>query len=179
LSARYITQKPIYFAGVSEKLSGLEPFHPDRIAGRILGMGDILSLVERAEQAELASAMPKKLNEFNLDDLLVQLRNLRKLGPMTDIMRMIPGVSKAIPADFQIDEKQLQRIDAILSSMTRQERENPSVINGSRRKRIARGSGVAVQEVNRLLKMYDQMKDMMKMFGSKNMRKMMGAFGRK
>lgn len=98
---------------------------------------------------------------------------------MTDIMRMIPGVSKAIPADFQIDEKQLQRIDAILSSMTRQERENPSVINGSRRKRIARGSGVAVQEVNRLLKMYDQMKDMMKMFGSKNMRKMMGAFGRK
>lgn len=177
LSARYVTGKPIYFAGVSEKISGLELFHPDRVASRILGMGDILSLVERAQAADMASVAPKKLNEFNLDDLLNQLRNMRKLGPMADIMRMIPGMSKAIPADFQVDEKQIQQIDAILSSMTRKEREDPDVINGSRRKRIAKGSGVTVQEVNRLLKMYDQMKDMMKMFQSKNMKKLMGGMG--
>lgn len=165
LSARFVTGKPIYFAGVSEKLSGLETFYPDRLAGRILGMGDILSLVERAQAAQMDTAAPKKPGEFSLEDLLNQLRNMRKMGPLGDIMKMIPGMSKMIPNDFQVDEKQIQRIDAMLSSMTLQERRDPKVINGSRRKRIARGAGVTVQDINKLLKMYDQMKDMMKMFG--------------
>lgn len=163
LSARFVTGKPIYFAGVSEKLSGLEPFYPDRIAGRILGMGDVLSLIERAQQAEIEATLPKKPGEFDLEDLLTQLRQIRKMGPLGDLLKMIPGMSRMLPAEFNVDEKQIQRIDAMISSMTLKERRNPKLIDGQRRKRIARGSGVQVQDVNRLLKMHDQMKDMMKM----------------
>jgi len=162
LSARFVTGKPIYFAGVSEKLTGLEPFYPDRVAGRILGMGDVMSLIERAQEAELSAAMPKKPGEFDLEDLLNQLRQIRKMGPLGDLLKMIPGMSRMLPAEFNPDEKQIQRIDAMISSMTLKERREPKIINGQRRKRIAKGSGVTVQEVNRLLKMHEQMKEMMK-----------------
>ncbi|WP_043817139.1 signal recognition particle protein [Deinococcus maricopensis] len=163
LSARFVTGKPIYFAGVSEKLSGLEPFYPDRVAGRILGMGDVLGLIERAQQADLQSMEIKKPGEFDLEDLLQQLRQIRKMGPLGDLMRMIPGMSRALPPEFNVDDKQVQRIDAMISSMTLKERRNPKIIDGKRRKRIATGSGTTVQDINRLLKMHEQMKDMMKM----------------
>ncbi|AFZ66166.1 signal recognition particle protein [Deinococcus peraridilitoris] len=162
LSARFVTGKPIYFAGVSEKLSGLEPFYPDRIAGRILGMGDVLSLIERAQQAEIEATLPKKPGEFDLEDLLTQLRQIRKMGPLGDLLKMIPGMSRMLPSEFNVDEKQIQRIDAMISSMTLKERRNPKIIDGKRRKRIAQGSGVQVQDINRLLKMHEQMKEMMK-----------------
>lgn len=163
LSARFVTGKPIYFAGVSEKISGLEPFYPDRVASRILGMGDVLTLIERAQQAELAAMDPnKKITDFDLEDLLLQMKNLRKMGPLGDIMKLIPGMSKMLPEGFNVDEKQLKQIEAIIQSMTLRERRDPKIINGQRRKRIAAGSGRTVQEVNRLLKMHDQMKDMMK-----------------
>ncbi len=171
LSARFVTGKPIYFAGVSEKISGLEPFYPDRVAGRILGMGDVLSLIERAEQAEVSANMPKKPGDFDLEDLLTQLRQIRKMGPLGDLLKMIPGISRALPEGFNVDEKQIQRIDAMISSMTLRERREPKTINGQRRKRIARGSGVEVQDINRLLKMHDQMKDMMKMMQKMGMGK--------
>lgn len=164
LSARFQTGKPIYFAGVSEKIAGLEPFYPDRIAGRILGMGDVLSLIERAQQADLDQFDPtRKATDFDLEDLLNQLRQIRKMGPLGELMKMIPGLSRALPENLNVDEKQLQRIDAMISSMTLRERRDPRIINGQRRKRIASGSGTSVQEINRLLKMHDQMKDMMKM----------------
>jgi len=162
LSARFVTGKPIYFAGVSEKLAGLEPFYPDRVAGRILGMGDVLSLIERAQQADIEATMPKKPGEFDLEDLLSQLRQIRKMGPLGDLLKMIPGMSRMLPAEFNVDEKQIQKIDAMISSMTLKERRTPKIINGQRRKRIAKGSGVTVQDINRLLKMHEQMKEMMK-----------------
>ncbi|WP_027481488.1 signal recognition particle protein [Deinococcus pimensis] len=162
LSARFVTGKPIYFAGVSEKLVGLEPFYPDRVAGRILGMGDVLSLIERAQQADIEATLPKKPGEFDLEDLLNQLRQIRKMGPLGDLLKMIPGMSRALPPEFNVDEKQIQKIDAMISSMTLKERRTPKIIDGQRRKRIARGAGVTVQEINRLLKMHEQMKEMMK-----------------
>jgi len=163
LSARSVTGKPIYFAGTSEKLAGLEPFYPDRVAGRILGMGDVLGLIERAEQADLKAMEVKKPGEFDLEDLLLQLRQIRKMGPLGDLLKLIPGMSRALPEGFNVDEAQIQRIDAMISSMTLKERRNPKMIDGRRRKRIAAGSGVEVQDINRLLKMHEQMKDMMKM----------------
>lgn len=163
LSARSVTGKPIYFAGTSEKLTGLEPFYPDRVAGRILGMGDVLGLIERAEQADLKAMEVKKPGDFDLEDLLTQLRQIRKMGPLGDLLKLIPGMSRALPEGFNVDEKQIQRIDAMISSMTAGERRNPKIIDGQRRKRIAAGSGVAVQDINRLLKMHEQMKDMMKL----------------
>ena len=164
LSARFQTGKSIYFAGVSEKINGLEPFYPDRIAGRILGMGDVLSLIERAQQAELDQFDPtRKPGDFDLEDLLNQLRQIRKMGPLGEIMKMIPGLSRALPENLNVDESQIQKIDAMISSMTLRERRDPKLINGQRRKRIAAGSGTSVQEINRLLKMHEQMKDMMKM----------------
>ncbi|GBF04027.1 signal recognition particle protein [Deinococcus aerius] len=163
LSARSVTGKPIYFAGVSEKINGLEPFYPDRVAGRILGMGDVLGLIERAQQADLKAMEVKKPGDFDLEDLLVQLRQIRKMGPLGDLLKLIPGMSRALPEGFNVDEKQIQRIDAMISSMTLQERRNPKIIDGRRRKRIAAGSGHTVQDINRLLKMHEQMKDMMKM----------------
>lgn len=178
LSARSVTGKPIYFAGSSEKLQGLDQFHPDRVAGRILGMGDVLGLIERAQQADLKAMDVKKPGEFDLEDLLTQLRQIRKMGPLGDLMKLIPGMSRALPEGFNIDEKQLQRIDAMISSMTAKERRNPKIIDGRRRKRIAAGSGHTVQDINKLLKMHEQMKEMMKMLqrfsgpGGKGMRGM-------
>ncbi|WP_216319308.1 signal recognition particle protein [Deinococcus aestuarii] len=164
LSARSVTGKPIYFAGTSEKLTGLEPFYPDRVAGRILGMGDVLGLIERAQQADLKAMEVKKPGDFDLEDLLTQLRQIRKMGPLGDLIKLIPGMSRALPEGFNVDEGQIQRIDAMISSMTAKERRNPKIIDGRRRKRIAAGSGHTVQDINRLLKMHEQMKDMMKMF---------------
>ncbi|GHG11271.1 signal recognition particle protein [Deinococcus piscis] len=163
LSARSVTGRPIYFAGVSEKLSGLEPFYPDRIAGRILGMGDVMGLIERAEAAQLTGPTDKQPGEFDLDDLLSQLRQIRRMGPIGELIKLIPGMSRALPEGFTIDEKQVQRIDAMISAMTLEERRNPRVINASRRERIAKGSGHEVADVNKLLKMHEQMKMMMKM----------------
>lgn len=164
LSARSVTGKPIYFAGTSERMQGLEPFYPDRVAGRILGMGDVLGLIEKVQSADLkAEESAKKPGEFDLDDLLNQLRQIRKMGPLGDLMKLIPGMSRALPEGFDVDEKQLQRLDAMISSMTLKERRNPKIIDGSRRKRIAKGSGSTVQDINKLLKMHNQMKEMMKM----------------
>ena len=163
LSARAVTGKPIMFAGVSEKIGGLEPFYPDRVAQRILGMGDVMTLIEKAQAADLKAFTPKKPNEFDFEDLLEQLRNIQKMGPIGDLVKMIPGMSRMLPADINVDDKQFKRIEAIIQSMTNKERRNPKLIDGQRRKRIAVGSGMTVQEVNRIIKMHDSMKDMMKM----------------
>lgn len=163
LSARAVTGKPIMFAGVSEKIGGLEPFYPDRIAQRILGMGDVMTLIEKAQAADLKAFTPKKPNEFDFEDLLEQLRNIQKMGPIGDLVKMIPGMSRMLPADINVDDKQFKSIEAIIQSMTNKERRNPKLIDGQRRKRIAVGSGMSVQEVNRIIKMHDSMKDMMKM----------------
>lgn len=162
LSARSVTDRPIYFAGVSEKMNGLEPFYPDRIAGRILGMGDVMGLIERAEAAQITAPEGKQPGDFDLEDLLMTLRQIRRMGPMAELIKLIPGMSRALPEGFSIDEKQVQRIDAMMSAMTPEERRNPRIISASRRERIAKGSGHEVVDVNRLLKMHEQMKIMMK-----------------
>ena len=173
LSVRAVTGKPIKFVGVGEKLDALEPFHPDRMAQRILGMGDVVSLIEKAQEtvaAEDAAALEKKLmsSELTLDDFLQQLQQVRKMGSLKDVLGMIPGIGasqRAQLADAQVDEKALDRTQAIIQSMTTQERRKPAVINGHRRVRIAVGSGTSVQEVNRLLDQFAQMKKMMKQMG--------------
>ncbi|HVN49296.1 MAG TPA: signal recognition particle protein [Bacteroidota bacterium] len=177
LSIRAVVQKPIKFIGVGEKLDALEPFHPDRIASRILGMGDIVSLVEKAQQQfdeEKAVKLEEKLRKAQLtfDDFLDQLYEIKKMGSLSQIMGMIPGMNK-LPANAEIDEKGLVRVEAIIHSMTKQERTRPSIINGSRRRRIAVGSGTTVQEVNRLLKQFDDMQKMMKRFSKGNARRML------
>ena len=170
LSIKAVTQKPIKFIGVGEKLDALEVFHPDRVASRILGMGDVLSLIEKAQEAidvEKAKELEKKLrrNEFTLEDFRDQLRRIRKMGSLEQILSMLPGFGQLKQLkNIQIDEKQLIRIEAIINSMTKEERLRPEIINGSRRRRIAKGSGTTVQEVNRLLKEYAQMKKMIKRF---------------
>ena len=169
LSVKYITGKPIKFIGTGEKMDALELFHPDRMASRILGMGDILSLIEKAEAAfdeKNAKELEKKMREqtFTLDDFLEQMRSLKKMGNLDQILGMMPGVKPGALKDAQIDEKQMAHIEAIILSMTKAERNKPDIINGSRRKRIADGSGTSVEEVNRLLKQFDQMKKMMKQF---------------
>jgi signal recognition particle subunit SRP54 len=161
LSARHVTQKPIYFAGISEKLDGLEPFYPDRLAQRILGMGDLQTLLEKAKAAELEAPL-KAPGEITLEDLIAQMRQIRKMGSFGDILKMIPGMSRMLPAGFQVDDKALSRLEAIVLSMTPHERRDPRILNASRRKRIAAGSGTSVQEVNRLIKTFDDMKAMMK-----------------
>ncbi|MBF6594511.1 MAG: signal recognition particle protein [Thermaceae bacterium] len=161
LSARHITNKPIFFAGISEKIEGLEPFYPDRLAQRILGMGDLQTLLEKAKAAEL-EAPDKSIKEITLEDLITQMRQIRKMGSFTDILGMIPGMSRMLPAGFQVDEKQVNRMEAIVLSMTRKERRDPKVLNASRRKRIAAGSGTTVQEVNRLIKTFEDTKGMMR-----------------
>lgn len=168
LSLRYVVGQPVKFAGVGEKLDELEPFFPDRLAGRILGMGDVLSLIEKAEEVveeEEALAMAEKIrrNEFTLEDFRDQLRQIRKLGPLEQVLSMLPsmGPFKGLNK-LSIDEKQLLHVEAIINSMTERERLNHQIINGQRRKRIAQGSGRPVQEVNRLLKQYVEMKKMMK-----------------
>ncbi|MCY4353971.1 MAG: signal recognition particle protein [Truepera sp.] len=166
LSAKHVTGKPILFATTSEKLDGLEPFHPDRIAGRILGMGDVLTLIEKAtelegdDEAELTS-----LSRFSLQDMLTQMRRLKRMGSITDILKMIPGTGRTLPAGVDIDERTILQVEAIISSMTDEERGKPRLLNASRRKRIASGSGTTVQDVNRLMKNYEQMKKMMKQLG--------------
>lgn len=169
LSVKYITGKPIKFIGTGEKLDAIEIFHPDRMASRILGMGDILSLIEKAEaayDAKNALEMEKKIREqtFTLDDFLDQMKQLKKMGSLDQIAGMLPGVKAGSLKDAQIDEKQMDRTEAIILSMTKAERTKPDIINGSRRKRIAKGSGTSVEEVNKLLRQFDQMKKLMKQF---------------
>jgi signal recognition particle subunit SRP54 len=172
LSLRSVTGKPILFAGTGEKLDALEPFHPDRIASRILGMGDMLSLIERAEKAydrDKAAAFQKKLkkNEFDLEDFREQLLTVKKMGSMVDLIGMIPGVKKLFKgAELDGADDELKRIQAIIDSMTKQERRNHLILNASRRKRIAAGSGTSVAEVNRLIKQFEQTRKVMKKLGS-------------
>ncbi len=171
LSVRHVTGKPIKFIGTGEKLDALEPFHPDRMASRILGMGDILTLIEKAEQEfdqKKAVELEKKLreNSFTLSDFLDQFRQIKKMGSIQDIMGMLPGMNTGAMKDAQIDEKAMAKTEAIILSMTEKEREHPNIINGSRRKRIAAGSGTTVEEVNRLLKQYEQMNKMIKQFSN-------------
>jgi signal recognition particle subunit SRP54 len=170
LSIRTVTDQPLKFVGVGEKFDALEPFHPDRVANRILGMGDVLSLIEKVEQnidQKKAEEMQRKLieNEFSLEDFRDQLRQLRKLGPLESLLGMMPQVGpfKELK-NMKVDEKEITRVVAIIDSMTRQERHNHMLINGARRRRIARGSGTSVQEVNALLKQYAQARKMMKTF---------------
>jgi signal recognition particle subunit SRP54 len=168
LSLRSVCGAPIRYLGVGEKVDGLEPFHADRLASRILGMGDILTLVERAQERldlSKAEALEKKLRKdrFTLEDFLGQIQEMRKLGPLEEIMKMLPGVK--LPADARVDERDLKRTEAMIRSMTPDERERPTIINGSRRKRIAKGSGTTVQDVNRLLRQFEQMQTMLKRFG--------------
>jgi len=182
LSVKAVTGCPIKFTGQGEKLEALEPFYPDRMASRILGMGDVLSLIEKAEtafDAEKAMALEKKLRkeEFTLDDFLEQLQQVRKLGPLEQVLGMLPGMGNLKQLkDVQIDEKQLKRVEAIIQSMTSKERRDPGILNGSRRKRIAVGSGTKVQDVNRLLKQFDDAKKMMKRFQGMQNNKKKGGF---
>ena len=166
LSMAYVTERPIKFAGVGEKLGDLEPFHPDRMASRILGMGDVMTLIEKAEEvfdAEQAQKMQEKLRkaDFTFEDFLNQMQALKKMGPMSQVLGMLPGMSKLPIGDAEVD-KQLPKVEAIIRSMTLEERNNPTVINGSRRKRIAAGSGTTIQDVNQLVKQFDQVRKMMK-----------------
>ena len=169
LSVRAVTGRPIKFVGSGEKTENLESFHPDRMASRILGMGDMLSLIEKAQETfdqEKAVAMQQKLskNEFTLDDFLSQMQSIRKMGSLESILGMIPGLGSKMKqlSEMQIDEKDMKRVEAIIQSMTKKERRDPSIINGSRRKRIADGSGTRVQDVNRLLKQFLEARKMMK-----------------
>ena len=173
LSVKYITGKPIKFASVGEKLNELELFYPDRIASRILGMGDVLSIIDKAEEAfdeKEAEELEKRIrkNEFTLDDYLKQMQKIRKMGSFKQILGMLPGVPKEI-RDVEIDEKQILKIEAIIQSMTAKERRNPKILDGSRRKRIAKGSGNKVEDINRFMNQYEQMRKMMKqMLNGKN-----------
>ena len=179
LSVKYITGKPIKFIGTGEKLDAIELFHPDRMASRILGMGDVLSLIEKAEAAydeKNAMELEKKMREqtFSLEDFLDQMRQLKKMGNIEQLIGMMPGVNAGALKNAQIDEKQMGKIEAIILSMTKEERLKPEVINGSRRKRIAAGSGTSVEDVNKLLKQFDQMKKLMKQFSGMGKRRMFG-----
>lgn len=170
LSVRAATGIPILFLGTGEKIGGLELFHPDRLASRILGMGDVLTLVERVQETvdeEKAARLQEQLEKrrFTLEDFQDQLRQVRKMGPLEDLIKMIPGAEKMLPAKGKLDDRELTRVESILQSMTRQERRRPEIIDGSRRKRIARGSGRQVQDVNRLLRDYATMKKMVSQVG--------------
>ena len=172
LSVLAVTGKPVKFAGMGEKLDDIEPFHPDRMASRILGMGDVLTLIEKAqtqvdEKEAMKMAQKIKDNSFDMNDLLEQMRQIKKMGQLKQIMSMLPGVGNQLK-DVDVDDKQLYRIEAIITSMTVKEREKPAIINPSRKRRIAAGSGTKVEDVNRLLKQFEQMQKMMKMMGGKN-----------
>ena len=171
LSVKAITGKPIKFTGVGEKIGDIEPFHPDRIASRILGMGDVLSLIEKAQEAvseEEAKKLEKKFreNSFTFEDYLVQIENMKKMGSLQDILHMIPGMASKLKG-IQIDEKEIAVNKSIIQSMTPEERRNPEIIKASRRQRIAKGSGTTVQQVNILLRQFEQSKEMMKMIKGK------------
>ena len=177
LSVKKVTGKPIKFIGVGEKLNELEAFHPDRMASRILGMGDVLSIVEKAEQAidlEEAEKLEKQLqkNKFDLDDYLAQLKQVKKMGSISSILKMLPGANKL--KDIEVDEKEFVRIEAIITSMTAKERKNPNLLNASRRKRIAKGSGTQVHDINKFMESFEMTQKMMKQMKSKGgMRRMM------
>jgi len=167
LSVKQVTGKPILFASTGEKLGDFERFHPNRMAQRILGMGDVLSFIEKAESSieeDEAKDLERKLrkNQFTLDDFLDQLKRIRKMGPLTNLLGMIPGLAGHQLSKMQVDERELDRVQAIILSMTPYERRHPEVIKGSRRVRIAKGSGVTVQQVNQLVKQFDQMRKMMR-----------------
>ena len=179
ISIRTVVTKPIKFVGTGEKMEAIDAFHPSRMADRILGMGDIVSLVERAQEqfdAEEARRLQKKIqkNKFDFNDFLGQIQQIKKMGNLKDLASMIPGVGKAIK-DVDIDDNAFKSIEAIIQSMTPKERTNPELLNTSRRQRIAKGSGTNIQEVNRLIKQFDQTRKMMKMVTGSNMSKMMGA----
>lgn len=173
LSIKAVTGKPIKFVGMGEKLEALEEFHPDRMSSRILGMGDVLSLIEKAEESideKKALELEEKIrkNQFTLEDFLEQMEQVRNMGPLDQVLGMIPGMAGAGQLkNLQVDEKQLDHIEAIINSMTTEEKQKPEIINGSRRRRISRGSGTRIQEVNRLLKQFKQTKKMMKQFSGK------------
>ena len=177
LSVKAVTGKPIMFAGTGEKLGDLEEFHPDRMASRILGMGDVLSLIEKVEaevdekKAEEAARRLQE-NKFDMNDLLDQFHQIKKMGSLKSILSMLPGMEKQI-RDVDIDDRQLLRIEAIITSMTKKERAKPDILNASRRKRIAAGAGVKVEDVNRLIKQYEQMKKMFKQINSKGAKRKM------
>lgn len=168
LSIRSVTGRPIKFAGMGEKLDALEPFHPERMASRILGMGDVMSLIEKAQSnvdEQKAKELEQKFRDqsFTFDDFLEQLEQVKKMGPLDEILKMLPGAGKIKGIDnVKVDEKQMGRVEAVIKSMTTEEKSKPEIINSSRKKRIARGSGTTIQEVNRLLKQFDEMKKMMK-----------------
>ena len=167
LSVKAVTGKPILYASTGEKLDAFERFHPDRMAQRILGMGDVMTLVEKAEaqmDADRAAELEEKLrsNQFTLEDFLDQMQQVRRMGPLSGLLKMIPGMSGAGLGDMKVDDRELDRLGAIITSMTPAERVNPAILNGSRRRRIARGSGTSVQAVNQLVKQFSQMQKMMR-----------------
>jgi signal recognition particle subunit SRP54 len=166
LSVKAVTGKPILYASTGEKLADFERFHPDRMAQRILGMGDVMTLVEKAERQideRQAQELERKIRrqEFTLDDFLDQLKQVRRMGPLTNLLKLMPGVGKELGA-LQVDDRELDRLEAMILSMTPEERRNPSIIDGSRRRRIARGSGTSVQAVGQLVKQFGQMKKVMR-----------------
>ena len=178
LSVRYVTGKPIKYVGVGEQLNAIEPFYPDRMASRILGMGDVLSLIEKAEAAydeKQAEELERKIasSEFNLEDYLSQFEQIKKMGPMKDILAQIPGIDQRQLEGAKIDERAIDRMQAIILSMTKKERIKPSIINPSRKRRIAAGAGVRVEDVNRLLKQFDQTCKMMKEMSSGKYKRML------
>jgi signal recognition particle subunit SRP54 len=188
LSVKKVTGKPVKYVGMGEKLDEMEPFHPDRMASRILGMGDVLSLIDKAQQAfdeKQAAELEKKLrdNSLDLEDFLSQMQQIKKMGSIKDLLGMMPGVNQSALAGAEIDEKAMVHMEAIIQSMTREERRNPAILNGSRKRRIAAGSGRTIQEVNRLLKQFEEMRKMMKsfsgggMFGKKAKKGLFGKMG--
>jgi signal recognition particle subunit SRP54 len=173
LSVKAITGKPILYASTGEKLDAFERFHPDRMAQRILGMGDVMSLIEKVEKQtdeDKAKELEKKMreNRFTLDDFLEQLQQIRKMGPLTGLLKMIPGMGQQLKG-MTLDERELDRVQAIITSMTPYERAHPEVLNGSRRRRIAHGSGTTIQAVNQLVKQFGQMQKVMKQMSSGKM----------
>jgi len=182
LSTRAVTGKPIKLVGLGEKLNDLEPFYPDRMASRILGMGDVLSLIEKAQAAfdeKKALEMEKKMRtaSFTLEDFLEQMQQIKKMGPLSQVLAMLPGMNAKALKGIDVDEKQFARIGAIIQSMTKQERLNPSILNASRKQRIAKGSGTTVTEVNRLLKQFEDMKKLMKSFSGGKANKLLKGMG--
>ena len=178
LSIKAVTNKPVLYVGIGEKIPDIEPFYADRMASRILGMGDVLSLIEKAQDAiddEEAEKLAKKMmkNQFTFNDFLSQLQQIKKLGPLDGILKMIPGINQAALKDVKIEDSQIKKVEAIIRSMTNKERETPNIINGSRRIRISKGSGTTVQDVNRLLKQFEEMKQMMKRMSSNKAMKSM------
>ncbi|MGL4787670.1 MAG: signal recognition particle protein, partial [Cetobacterium sp.] len=182
LSVKSVVGKPIKFVGTGEKIDDLELFHPERLASRILGMGDVVSLVEKAQEAigeEDAKSLEEKIRtqKFDLDDFLKQLQNIKKLGSLGNILKMIPGMGQI--GDLAPAEKEMKKVEAIIQSMTREERKKPEILKASRKLRIAKGSGTEVADINKLLKQFEQMREMMKMFSTGKFPQLPGMGGRK